>query len=120
MSHLITARSPGSRAKLALLMVGSLVGLLGLGAAGAAATDSDVPTVVVKYSAESLATDAGVHQLYRRIMYAAKQVCPEPSINDLIFRQKVAECRDQAVARAIRQIDNPRLAALHASHSKNG
>ena len=120
MSHLSTARAAGTRPKFALLMVGSLVGVLGLGAASAAATDSDVPAVVVKYSAESLATDAGVHQLYRRIMYAAKQVCPEPSINDLIFRQKVAECRDQAVARAIRQIDNSRLAALYASHSKNG
>jgi len=32
----------------------------------------------------------------------------------------LGDLRDQAVARAISQIDNPKLAALHASRSKNG
>jgi UrcA family protein len=120
MSHLIAARSPGSRAKFALLMVGSLVGVLGLGAASAATPDRDVATVVVKYSELNLSTDAGVHELYRRIMHAARQVCPDESIKDLRVHQQIAVCRDQAVARAIQQIDNSRLAALYASHSKNG
>jgi UrcA family protein len=120
MSHLITARSPGSRAKFALLMVGSLVGVLGLGAASAATHDRDVPAVVVKYSELNLSTDAGVNTLYHRIMYAARQVCPDESIRDLKAHEQVAVCRDQAIARAIRQINNSRLAALYASHSKNG
>jgi UrcA family protein len=119
-SHLNSARSPSSPAKFALLMLGSLVGVLGLGAASAATPDSDVPSVVVKYSAQSLETDAGVHELFHRIEHAAKQVCPQPTVRDLIFAERVAECRDQAVSRAIRQIDNSRLAALYASHSKNG
>jgi hypothetical protein len=33
---------------------------------------------------------------------------------------KVEQCRKQAIARAIGQIDNSRLAALHAVRSKNG
>jgi UrcA family protein len=120
MSHLITARAAGSRARFALLMLGSFVGLLGLGAANAATPGSEVPTIVVKYSELSLGTDAGVNALYHRILYAAKQVCPEASIRDLKGQQQAEECRDQAVARAIRQIDNSRLAALYASRAKNG
>jgi UrcA family protein len=119
MSHLITARRPSSRAKPALLVLGSLMGVLGLGAASAA-PDSEPTAVVVKYGDLNLATDAGVNALYHRITYAARQACPDPSIDDLMFRQRVAECREQAVARAIRQVDNSRLAALYASHAKNG
>ena len=120
MSHVITARGAGSRAKFALLMLGSLVGVLGLGAANAATRDSDVPTIVVKFSELSLSTDAGVNALYHRILYAARQVCPNVSIRDLAGYQQVEQCRDQAVARAIRQIDNSQLAALYASRAKNG
>jgi len=121
MSHLITARCQSSRAKFALLTLGSLVGVLGLASAGAATPrDSEPTAVVVKYGDLNLATDAGVKALYQRITYAARQACPDPAINDLIFRQRVEDCRSQAVARAIREVDNSRLAALHAGHSKNG
>ena len=120
MSQLITARAAGSRAKFALVMVGSLVGVLGFGAASAATSESDVPAVVVKYSEGSLATDAGVQDLYRRITAAAKEVCPGGSARNLHGYLLAAKCRDQAVARAIQQVGNSRLAALYASHSKNG
>jgi UrcA family protein len=90
------------------------------GGASAARLDSDVPSVVVKYSEQSLATDEGVYALYRRIKNAAQQVCPAEETRDLNRQSLIKECRNQAVARAIRQIDNSRLAALHAAHSKNG
>jgi UrcA family protein len=120
MSSSITARTAGPRAKFALLVLGSFGGVMAAGATMAASPDSDVPSVVVKYSAESLATDEGVYALYRRITYAAKQVCPDASMRSLGLQMKVEECRNQAIARAIRQIDNSRLAALHAVRSKNG
>jgi UrcA family protein len=120
MSTSITARAAGPRAKFGLLMLGAFAGVMGAGAAGAASPDSDVPSVVVKYSEQSLATDEGVHALYRRITNAAKQVCPDASSRSLSRQSQVEQCRDQAIARAIRQIDNSRLAALHAVHSKNG
>ena len=120
MSNVITARSAGLRAKVALAVLGSVAGLMGAGAASAAGTDSDVPSMAVKYNVHSLATDAGVNELYRRITFAATRVCPDASPRDLSRKQMVEQYRDQAVARAIAQIDNPRLAALHASHSKNG
>jgi UrcA family protein len=117
MSSSIIARAAGPRAKFALLVLGSFGGVM---AAGAASPAGDVPTVVVKYSAQSLTTDAGVYALYRRITMAAKQVCPDSSTRSLGIQMKVEQCRNQAIARAIGQIDNSRLAALHAVRSKNG
>jgi UrcA family protein len=114
MSTLTTARP-----KIALLVLASLAGILAAGAAGAVNADGGVPSVVVKYDAASLATEVGVNDLYRRIMSAAKKVCPDASIRDLVGQQRVDECRNRAVSRAIGQIDNSQLAALYASHSKN-
>jgi UrcA family protein len=120
MSTSVRARAAGPRAKFGLLLLGSLAGITAAGAAGAASLDSDVPSVVVKYSEQSLATDEGVYALYRQIKNAAKEVCPAEQTRDLKRQSLIQECRNQAVARAIRQIDNSRLAALHAGHSKNG
>jgi UrcA family protein len=120
MSTSITARAAGSRAKFSLLVLGSFAGVMAAGAASAANPASDVPSVVVTYSEQSLATDAGVHALYRRITGAARQVCPDASIRDFSLQKQVEQCREQAITRAIRQIDNSQLAALHAVHSKNG
>ena len=105
--------------KLAVLTLGTLTAALSLGAVNAATPESP-PSVVVKYSDQDLSTASGVNEVYRRIVRAAKQVCPDTSFHDLSLQRRVAECRDQAVSRAIRQIDNSQLAALYASHSKNG
>jgi UrcA family protein len=117
MNKFIAARAAGSRAKIAMAVLGGLAGIMAAGAAGAA---GDVPRIVVKYSAASLATESGVQDLYRRITSAAAKVCPSASILDLRAMSQVEICRNEAVARAIRNIDNSRLAALYASHSKNG
>jgi UrcA family protein len=117
MSKFIAAHAAGPRARIALAV---LAGLAGVVAGATASAAGDVPKVVVKYSDASLATDSGVQDLYRRITYAAKKVCPYTSILDLAGMRQVEECRNEAIARAIRQIDNSRLAALYATHSKNG
>ena len=118
MSHFISAGIAGTRAKFSLLLLGSMAGVLAVGTASAA--DPGVRSIVVKYSPQSLATDGGVQDLYRRIKYAAREVCPALSTRDFSAQREAEQCRDQAVARAIRQIDNSRLAALYATHSKNG
>jgi UrcA family protein len=119
MNSFTTARAAGPRAKLALLIMGSLAGILAAGAAGAANLDTDVPSIVVKYDAASLATDQGVNDLYRRITFAARKVCPGAAMIDLSAQRLVDECRNQAVSRAIRQIGNSQLAAMYANHMKN-
>jgi UrcA family protein len=103
-----------------LLLLGSIAGIMAAGGASAARLDSDAPSVVVKYSEQSLATDDGVDALYRRITAAASQVCPDAGTRNWYLQAAVYRCRNDAIARAIRQIDNSRLAALHAARSKNG
>jgi UrcA family protein len=121
MSTFITARAAGSRLKFAMLMLtGGLGCAVAAGTASAATPDSDVPSVVIHYSNQTLATDQGVQQLYAQIVRAAKQVCPDATIRDLGARASVQQCRQQAVARAIHQIDSPELAALYATSSKRG
>jgi len=120
MSHFTTFKATGLGAKLALAALAA-AGVLGVATAGAA-TNSDVPSVVVKYDEQSLSTDRGVKDLYAKIVRASRQVCPNAgdSIRDLRLQALIKECRDQAVARAIAKIDNAQLAALYAAHSKNG
>jgi len=121
MSISTSPRTAGPRAKFGLLLLGSIAGIMAAGGASAARLDSDEISVVVKYSEQSLATDDGVNALYRQITVAARQVCPaDDNTRDLKRQSLIKECRNQAVARAIRQIDNSRLAALHAARSKNG
>jgi UrcA family protein len=121
MSALITTRAAGSRFKFALLMLtGGFACAAAAGTASAATPDNDVPSIVIRYSNQTLATDQGVQQLYSRIVRAAKQVCPDATIRDLAARASVQQCRQQAVARAVHQIDSPQLAALYATNSKRG
>jgi UrcA family protein len=117
MSHFVKPRAAGTGVKFALLMVAGAA--LGAGAASAA-TPQDAPSKVVRYSTDELATNSGVTDLYRRIKIAARQVCPADAIRDLKTNALVEECRRQAVSRAIQQVNNSQLAALHATSSKSG
>ena len=119
MNTFTPTRAAGRRVRWAL-MLGSLAGVMAVGAASAGSLDTDVSSVVVKYSKESLATDSGAVALYRRINTAAKLVCPNPSLLDLAAQSRAKQCRTEAISRAIRQIDDSRLAAVHAGHTKNG
>ena len=120
MSISTSPRTAGPRAKFGLLLLGSIAGIMAAGGASAARLDSDAPSVVVKYSEQSLATDDGVDALYRQITAAARQVCPDAWTRDWGLKAQAQRCRNEAIARAIRQIDSSRLAALHAARSKNG
>jgi UrcA family protein len=109
-----------SRPKITLLMVlCGVVGMAATGAVSAASVADDVPSLVVRYSPAALATDTGARSLYHRIVKAAEQVCPVTPGTHFIARG-IAECRAQSVARAVHQINNPRLVALYAASSKSG
>jgi UrcA family protein len=114
------------------MVAGSLGVAMAAGAASAASAtsmtsttsttgvDSEQISLVVKYDSQSLATDVGVQQLYRRILGAARRVCPDEDNRDLGAKVRVQACRTKAVAQAIQHIDNTRLAALYAARSKSG
>ncbi len=118
MDKTLTRDVPVSRPKITLLMV--LCGIVGTAAAGAvsAATFDDVPKLVIRYRADSLSTDRGVWVLYRRLRLAAEDVCPAPFTGSHLVSESIQQCRDHALAQAVNQIDNPRLAALYAATSK--
>lgn len=74
------------------------------------------PSTSVTYSTANLATDRGVRALYERIIEAAKAVCPTYEEHAAGLGRFLASksCQRKAVARALRQIDNPRLTAIAA------
>jgi len=115
-----TKQAAVSRPKITLLMV--LCGVIGVAASAAASAGSSVddgPGFSIKYSPESLTTDAGVRALYGRIVKAAEDVCPIPT-GTRVISQGVKECRAKAVATVVHQINNPRLAALLGDNAKSG
>lgn len=109
-----------SRPTLPLLMVlCGLVGAVSANAAGRAPVEGDVPAIAVKFDPQSLVTDGAVRALYGRIVAASRQVCPDMSVGR-IPSASVEACRRQSIERAVLHVNNPRLAALYATSSKNG
>ena len=112
------------RFKLTALMI--LCGLASAGAASVASAASaanregDVPVLSVKYDPQSLGNDVAVRALYGRIVAASREVCPDMSVGHPWIGEAAVQCRKQAIAQAVKKINNPRLAALYVSNSKNG
>jgi UrcA family protein len=101
------------------MIAGCLLGALSVGTASAATAD-DVPTVVVKYDPQSLASEAGARALYQRLERVAQHVCPEASGRDLATLEVARRCERQAVAHAVREINSPRLAEIYARSANSG
>ena len=101
-----------------MMLLGGFVAFAAAGVA-AASPSPDVPTLVVRYNADMLATDSGARSLYHRLAIAAEEVCPQPS--GRFPNAKIVECRNEAIAGAVSKIHNQRLAAVHAAAtSKSG
>lgn len=110
-----------SSPRITLLMV--LCGIAGATAAGAASAATradDAPSIVVRFTPETLDTDHGARVLYTRIVHAAEQVCPADLSGSRFVNPAVRHCRDQAVARAVHDINNSRLAAVYTAITKRG
>jgi UrcA family protein len=101
------------------MIAGCLLGALSVGTASAAAADA-APSIVVKYDPQSLASEGGARALYQRLQRVAQQVCPEASSRNLETLDVASRCEKQAVARAVHEINSPRLAEVHASSANSG
>ncbi len=100
------------------ILTAGLVMVLGSAAIVKAASPEEVPpSVTVRYDDLNLATERGTHALYARIVEAARKIC-EPRDADALGRLAVSFCQQQATARAIQAVDNPRLTALYAAEAK--
>lgn len=90
------------------------VALLGSPAvANASEPAVEAPQLTVYYSFRDLSTERGTRALYLRIVSAARGVCPSYDSRDLDAFSYSRECQRRAVARAVRQIGNSHLAAVH-------
>jgi UrcA family protein len=110
-----TARFHGfTRATLIVLASG----LAGLGVSVATAGTDDAPAVSVSYSDLNLATEQGTLTLYKRIVSAARQVCPVNTGPNARLAAQTQRCVDEAVARAVRDVQSPKLAELQATRAR--
>lgn len=88
--------------------------LLASPAASAAQPAADSPQTTVYYSWLDLSSDQGTQALYRRIVSAARTVCPASDSRDLAAFAASRECQREAVSRAIHRIGSARLAAVYS------
>jgi len=86
----------------------------------AAPIRDDLPRVTVRYDDLNLATPAGVNALYGRISHAARAVCGDTFARDLSVQAAAERCQSEAIAQAVREVNNPQLAVVHAAHVSHG
>src|SRR2546429_8872336 len=99
----------------------ALTACLIVGASAYAAAPADPsPSVRVSYHDLDLATEQGTQALYARIVLAARRVCEVSDIRKLAEVAAANACREQAIARAVRDVNNPRLAAIYTAHQRHG
>ena len=110
-----------ARAAAAVLALGLTVAFAPVARADA---DADVPKLEVSYTKRDIATEQGARALYQRISAAARQVCPQGD-GSLVPKLKDVSrtCIRDAIARAVRDVNSPRLAEVEAAlgrHAKTG
>jgi UrcA family protein len=81
-------------------------------AAQAGEPDTTVAHKVVSFKDLNLNSAEGVEVLYKRIRSAAHEVCADPDRYDL-SEFKLRPCIDDAMSRAIAQINSPMLTSLY-------
>ena len=106
--------NPGRRLRNAMAFT-VLAACTAIGAANAAS-----PALTVRYSDLNLSTEQGSLALYGRIVAAAHQVCTVEGIRDLRAVAAVKDCREQAIAQAVRDVNSPMLASVYAERLRHG
>jgi UrcA family protein len=112
-----TRLRPRTFTALAALGALSTAALFASPVASAAQPTDEIPQTAVYYSLFDLSTDQGTHSLYKRLVNAARMVCPGYDSRDLAAVADSRACQREAVTRAIVQIGNGRLASVHAHAS---
>jgi len=104
------------KAVVALGVVGLLTGSAAF--AGDQATAGVVTkSVTVRFADLDLRHPAGVETLYKRLQTAARQACGIYDTRDIKGVRAFKSCREAALSKAVAQIDNERLAKVHATRT---
>ena len=88
-------------------------------AAQAAEPDNTVAHKVVSFKDLNLNSAEGIEVLYKRIRNAAHEVCADPGRYDL-SEFKLRPCIDDAMSRAIAQVNSPMLTNLYQAKAGKG
>ena len=87
--------------------------------ASATAFDTEAPRRTVRYADLDIEHAAGAAALYERIRVAAREVCaPESSTWQLTFRRETGHCREEAIERAVKDVNAPALTNYHLMKSQ--
>jgi UrcA family protein len=117
---MITAATKLTTFRRSLAVAGAFAALAVTATASAAPLNDGAPSITVRYDDLNLATPSGVEALYRRIASAARSVCPDEHSRELNVVAASDRCQANAVAQAVRQVNNPHLALVHASRVSHG
>ena len=98
----------------------ALTACLMIGVTATAHAADATPSVRVNYHDLNLATEQGTQALYGRIVSAARKVCAPSDIRILVEVAAAQACEAQAVAHAVRAVNNPQLAATYSAHQRQG
>ncbi|MEP7242994.1 MAG: UrcA family protein [Gammaproteobacteria bacterium] len=112
----IVSSSPPRTRAVALLVAGALSFCATV--ASAATSDSAAPQVFVHYSDLDLSKAQDAQILYRRITFAARNVCPEYASRDLWRKAAGQRCLSDTVARAVHDVNSPKLAEVEATYAR--
>ena len=101
--------------------LGALAACLIAGTAYAGSADG-VPSVAVPYGDLNLTTERGADTLYARLTAAARQVCAADGldIRNLQVYAAARSCEAQAIARAVHEVQAPKVAARLAARHEQG
>jgi UrcA family protein len=94
------------------MFLGSLCAVATAGAAG-----DEPATRTVKFADLDLNHSAGVVALYNRIQHAAREVCEPMNARDLQSIAVSMRCREQAIERAVADVNAPLLTTYNLTKS---
>jgi len=85
-------------------------------AAGAAELSATNDGYVLRYSPAELARSADAENVYRKLKFAARQVCDSnATLRSLTERVQSDRCYEKVLASVVQKIDQPMLTSLHAA-----
>jgi UrcA family protein len=107
-----------NRNTLGKFVTATAVALVGFAAANAAlAAEPGTTSITVSYADLDLGKPQGVDTLYARLKGAAKAACGDTDARNLREKALVRECRDEALASAVKGVNHAALTAMHRQHS---
>jgi len=75
---------------------------------------ADAPAhMAVSYADLNLNSDAGIAVLYKRLKYAARQVCGDGDTTSLARGRDTTHCINNAMSEAVARVNSPMLTSLY-------